>query len=84
MSGMDDLRNTDRAALTITETAKILGVNPRTVSKGIADGTIPCVALGRRRLVPREKLLALFAGQAITTQTKADLRVSNTSRRGSE
>ncbi|GAB2562859.1 helix-turn-helix domain-containing protein [Leucobacter ruminantium] len=49
-------------ALTITrkEAAAALGVDPRTVTVGIEDGTIPAIKLGRRIVIPRAKFLALF------------------------
>jgi excisionase family DNA binding protein len=37
-----------------------LGVDPRTVTAGIENGTVPSVKLGRRVLIPREKFLKLF------------------------
>lgn len=49
-------------ALTITrkEAAAALGVDPRTVTVGIENGTIPAIKLGRRVVIPRAKFLALF------------------------
>lgn len=51
------------SALTITrkDAAAALGVDPRTVTVGIEDGTIPAIKLGRRVVIPRAKFLALFA-----------------------
>lgn len=60
-STLDEIRASRSAAITRTEAAAALGVDPRTVSVGIADGTIPSLRLGRRILIPREKFLALFA-----------------------
>ncbi|MBL5973687.1 MAG: DNA-binding protein [Candidatus Leucobacter sulfamidivorax] len=40
--------------------AAVLEVDPRTVSAGIKEGTIPSVRLGRRVVIPREKFLTLF------------------------
>ncbi|MEV8194253.1 helix-turn-helix domain-containing protein [Rhodococcus pyridinivorans] len=54
------VRASDAAALTIADVAAVLGVDVRTVSKGIEAGTIPSVRLGRRVLIPREKFLALW------------------------
>lgn len=61
VSPLDRIRASNAAALTRAEVAAALGVDPRTVSVGIADGTIPSIRLGRRILIPREKFLALFA-----------------------
>lgn len=45
-----------------TDAAAALGVDPRTVSAGIENGTIPSVKLGRRVLIPPEKFIKLFDG----------------------
>lgn len=57
-----DARNSDAAALTRAEVAAILNVDARTVTRGIESGEIPCLRLGRRRLVPREPFIALMSG----------------------
>lgn len=44
-----------------TSAAEALGVDPRTITVGIEDGTIPSVKIGRRVVIPREKFLSLFA-----------------------
>ena len=48
----------------LREAAQALGVDPRTITVGIEDGTIPSVKLGRRVVIPREKFLRLFADPA--------------------
>ncbi|NLE78300.1 MAG: DNA-binding protein [Rhodococcus sp.] len=40
--------------------AQIAGVDVRTLDKGIEDGTIPSIVVGRRILIPRAPFLALF------------------------
>ena len=55
-----DVRASGRAALTISEVARVLEIDPRTVSSAAAGGDIPSVRLGRRVLVPRLAFLALF------------------------
>ena len=47
-------------ALTRTEAARIARVDRRTIDKGIEDGTIQAVRIGRRLLIPRAPFLALF------------------------
>lgn len=54
----------ERATLTRDEVSVMLGVDPRTVSKGIADGTIPGIRLGNRVVIPRQPLLAMLHGTA--------------------
>ena len=58
---MDDLRKRRSLVITRKETTEALGVDPRTITTSINDGTIPHVKLGRRIVIPREKFLALFA-----------------------
>lgn len=58
---IDDLRRRRSLVITRLEAAQALGVDPRTVTVGIEDGTIPSVRIGRRVVIPREKFLRLFA-----------------------
>ena len=58
---LDDLRRSRSAVITRTEAAAALGVDPRSITTSIDNGTIPSVRLGRRVVIPREKFLALFA-----------------------
>ena len=61
---MDDLRKRRSFVITRQEAAEALGVDPRTITVSINDGTIPSVKLGRRIVIPREKFLAMFAENA--------------------
>lgn len=58
---LDDLRQRRSFVITRQEAADALGVDPRTITASINDGTIPSVKLGRRVVIPREKFLAIFA-----------------------
>ncbi|WP_197491786.1 helix-turn-helix domain-containing protein [Microbacterium sp. H83] len=58
---MEDLRKRRSLVITRKEAAEALGVDPRTITTSINEGTIPSVRLGRRVVIPREKFLALFA-----------------------
>ena len=62
---MDDLRKRRSLVITRKEAAEALGVDPRTITTSINEGTIPHVKLGRRIVIPREKFLALFADTAV-------------------
>lgn len=55
-----ELRESSSATITMKTAAAVLGCDPRTVSAGIKEGTIPAVRLGRRIVIPREKFLKLF------------------------
>lgn len=61
---MEDLRRRRSLVITRKEAAEALGVDPRTITTSINEGTIPHVKLGRRIVIPREKFLALFADTA--------------------
>jgi excisionase family DNA binding protein len=61
---IDALRESRNLVITRAEAAQALGVDPRTVTAGIENGTIPSVKLGRRVIIPREKFLALFATES--------------------
>jgi excisionase family DNA binding protein len=57
---IDTLRGSRSLVITRTEAAAALGVDPRTVTARVENGTIPSVRLGRRLVIPREKFLRLF------------------------
>jgi excisionase family DNA binding protein len=61
VSTWSELVACDRPAVSATEVAKILGLDPRTVSRAIEDGEIPAVKIGRQQLVPKNALLKMFA-----------------------
>ena len=61
---IETLRNARSLVITRTEAARALGVDPRTVTAGIENGTLPSVKLGRRVVIPREKFLRLFESDA--------------------
>jgi len=58
------LRNARSLVITRTDAAQALGVDPRTITAGIENGTLPSVKLGRRVVIPREKFLRLFEPDA--------------------
>ena len=58
------LRNARSLVITRTEAARALGVDPRTITAGIENGTLPSVQLGRRVVIPRETFLRLFEPDA--------------------
>ncbi len=55
-----DIQSMDTVAITVTQGARAMGMDRRTVSAGIEEGTIPCVRVGRRLMIPRLPFLALF------------------------
>ncbi|MBF4458361.1 helix-turn-helix domain-containing protein [Pseudoclavibacter sp. VKM Ac-2867] len=61
---LDHLRKSSAATITRAEAAAVLGVDARTVTTAIANGTVPGIKIGRRVVIPREKFLALFDAEA--------------------
>jgi excisionase family DNA binding protein len=57
---LESLSDSKKAALTRSEVAELFGCDPRTITQGIKDGTIPSIKLGRRVVIPREPLLAML------------------------
>ncbi len=57
---IETLRESRSLVITRTEAAQALGVDPRTVTAGVENHTIPSVRLGRRVVIPREKFFRLF------------------------
>lgn len=64
---LDDLRASHSAVVTRAEAAAALGVDPRTITASIENGSIPSVRLGRRVAIPREKFLRLFDADGTPT-----------------
>jgi len=57
---LDWLKTTKSPVATRVQTAQILGVDERTITKGINDGDIPFIRVGRRMLVPVPALRRLL------------------------
>jgi excisionase family DNA binding protein len=53
-----------RATCTIEEAAQILGVSRGVAYESARRGELPVLSLGRRRLVPVPRLLALLGAQS--------------------
>ena len=57
---LDDYMSSKEAVISRTDAATLLKCDPRTVSRGMADGTIPSIPLGRRKLIPLKPFLRLL------------------------
>lgn len=55
-----DLIRSDRSTITVPETARILGADARTVHRGIQEGKIPSIRIGRKVLVLVGPLLSML------------------------
>lgn len=61
VSTLDELRASTKAALSVADVARLLGLDGRTVRRACEDGQLPCLRVGVRRLIPREPLIALLS-----------------------
>lgn len=57
---LDDIRG--KAVINVTDTARLLCLDERSVRRAIQDGDLPGIKVGRRILVPVPRLLALIEG----------------------
>lgn len=51
----------DRVTMTVPEAASVLGLSESATYEAAARGEIPAVRIGRRVLIKRDQLLAMFA-----------------------
>jgi excisionase family DNA binding protein len=56
------MSSTERPALSVAETADLLGISGWLVQQAAHDGSLPSVRVGRRILIPRSRLLAWLDG----------------------
>lgn len=52
--------NSDSAVISRVDAAALLDCDPRTVGRGIDAGAIPCIQLGRRKLILLRPFLRLL------------------------
>ena len=62
---LDELRQLDQATISRSETARLLNIDPRLVSKGIASGVIPSIKIDRKALILREPLIEILSGTSV-------------------
>ena len=55
-----ELIDSGLSVISRTQAAELLDCDPRTISKGIQDGEIPCITLGRRKMIPLMPFLRLL------------------------
>ena len=55
----------DDRLMTLKDVADTLSISLRTVMRLVADGDLPSVLIGRRRLIRRETLRAWLAGREL-------------------
>jgi excisionase family DNA binding protein len=53
----------DPLTLTVEQAGRLLGISRGLAYQGVRDGSIPSISIGRRRLVPRARLLELVGAQ---------------------
>lgn len=49
---LNDLIHSSLAVITQSQAAQVLGCDPRTVSAGVANNSIPHIRIGSRQLIP--------------------------------
>lgn len=59
---LDELRESPAATITKATAAEVLDIDPRTLGRGIEDGTIPSIRIGRRVVIPREPFVRMLTG----------------------
>ena len=57
---VNDLPLAEKHSFSVDEIAGLVGVNPKTVRKGIQDGNIKAVRVGRVIRIPRTEVLRLL------------------------
>jgi hypothetical protein len=55
-----ELIDSGLSVISRTQAAELLDCDPRTISKGIQNGEIPCITLGRRQVIPLRPFLRLL------------------------
>lgn len=74
---LDWLQRSTLATLSIAQTAKLLGLNQRSVSGAVARGELPSLRIGRRILIPRLALLRLLGADPDTPNVNTPSGVSD-------
>jgi excisionase family DNA binding protein len=57
---INDLVASDKATITVSEAAGLLGLDPRTVSRHLQENRLPYISVGRRNLVLVKPFLQLL------------------------
>ena len=57
---LEDLKTTGRATIRVEEAGQVLGIGRGKAYECVRNGEIPCLALGRLRLVPVPALLRML------------------------
>jgi excisionase family DNA binding protein len=60
--------------LSVEDAARLLGISRGLCYQGVRDGSIPSISIGRRRLVPRARLLELVGAETSFGSNSAVLR----------
>lgn len=64
---LEDLEKSNRATITLKEAAEICGVDRRTFAKGVEEGSVPSIRLGRRIIIPKMPFIKLLKGEEFLT-----------------
>lgn len=67
---LDELKASTSATVSMAAVASLLEVDERTVSHACDVGDIPVMKVGRRRLIPRERLLAMLTVETPSNESE--------------
>lgn len=63
MINIEDVQGMTEATIPVRDAAEVLGCDRRTVYRGIEDGTIPGIKIGRRVMILRIPFLRMLTGE---------------------
>ncbi|HVV77128.1 MAG TPA: helix-turn-helix domain-containing protein [Mycobacteriales bacterium] len=58
----------DRVTMTVDEVAAMLGISRNSAFRAVKSGDLPSIRIGRRILVPRERVLSLLGALSAPTE----------------
>lgn len=64
MDTLQKIEHSTQATITVKTAAEILEIDPRTVTRGIEEGAIPAIKIGRRIVIPRKPFLRMLTGES--------------------
>lgn len=67
MTTIQEVQQMSGATLAVRAGAEVMGCDPRTIYRGIEDGTIPGIKIGRRVMILRIPFLRMLTGETNAT-----------------
>lgn len=66
ITNIQELKSTTNAVITRSDAARLLGIEARTVTKAIAEGTFPALLIGSHTFMLREPFIAVLEGKSVS------------------